>query len=78
MAGGKTLYPRGTLKKIVKANTNQKLSKNVDILIFLNYALFLQDLIKEAGIASKQSGERVITARSIRKVRADCLAKFAG
>lgn len=28
-----TLYPRGTLKKIVKAHANRPLSKNVDILV---------------------------------------------
>ena len=29
-----TLYPRGTLKKIVKAHANRTLSKNVDILVY--------------------------------------------
>jgi hypothetical protein len=28
-----TLYPRGTVKKIVKAHSNRQLSKNVDILV---------------------------------------------
>ena len=28
-----TLYPRGTVKKIVKAHSNRPLSKNVDILV---------------------------------------------
>jgi hypothetical protein len=28
-----TLYPRGTVKKIVKAHANRALSKNVDILV---------------------------------------------
>jgi hypothetical protein len=28
-----TLYPRGTLKKIIKAHANRPLSKNVDILV---------------------------------------------
>ncbi|KAF2688922.1 hypothetical protein K458DRAFT_293605 [Lentithecium fluviatile CBS 122367] len=73
-----TLYPRGTVKKIVKAHSNRGLSKDVDILIFLNYALFMQDLIKEASIASKQSGERGISARSVRKVREGCLRKYKG
>ncbi|KAF2024722.1 hypothetical protein EK21DRAFT_78094 [Setomelanomma holmii] len=63
-----TLYPRGTLKKIIKAHSNRQLSKNVDILIYLNYALFMQELINEASIKSKQFGERGISARSIRKV----------
>ncbi|KAF2268901.1 hypothetical protein CC78DRAFT_509530 [Lojkania enalia] len=73
-----TLYPRGTVKKIVKAHTNRSLSKNVDVLIFLNYALFMQDIIKEASITSKAANERSISALSVRKVREGCLRKFAG
>ncbi|KAJ4348626.1 uncharacterized protein N0V89_010004 [Didymosphaeria variabile] len=73
-----TLYPRGTVKKIVKAHANRPLSKNADILIFLKYALFMQEVIKEAGIASKRSGERGVSARSVRKVREGCLRKFKG
>ncbi|ORY15464.1 hypothetical protein BCR34DRAFT_558858 [Clohesyomyces aquaticus] len=74
-----SLYPRNTVKKIVKAHADDRpLSKNVDILIFLNYELFLMELVKEASIASKQSGERGITARSVRKVRENCLRKFKG
>lgn len=30
-----TLYPRGTVKKIVKAHANRPLSKNVDVLVRL-------------------------------------------
>jgi hypothetical protein len=40
-----TLYPRSTVKKIVKAHANRPLSKNVDILIYLNYALFMQEYV---------------------------------
>ncbi|KAF1952011.1 hypothetical protein CC80DRAFT_495642 [Byssothecium circinans] len=73
-----TLYPRGTVKKIVKAHSNRALSRDVDILIFLNYALFMQELVKEAAIASKKSGDRGVSARSVRKVRETCLRKFKG
>jgi hypothetical protein len=38
----------------------------------------MQDLVKEAGIASKQAGERNISPRSVRKVREGCLRKFKG
>ena len=34
-----TLYPRGTVKKIVKAHSNRQLSKNVDILVRFPFAL---------------------------------------
>lgn len=33
MAPGQKLYPRGTVKKIVKAHSNCKLSKNADVLV---------------------------------------------
>ncbi|RDI87737.1 hypothetical protein Vi05172_g2556 [Venturia inaequalis] len=72
------LYPRATLKRITKAHSNRPLSKNVDILIFLNYMLFLQDLMKEGSISAKQSGEKGVSARRIRKVRERCLQKFRG
>lgn len=34
-----TLYPRGTVKKIVKAHANRPLSKNVDILVRTRFTL---------------------------------------
>jgi hypothetical protein len=30
-----TLYPRGTVKKIIKAHSNRQVSKNVDILVLI-------------------------------------------
>ncbi|KAF2731432.1 hypothetical protein EJ04DRAFT_443035 [Polyplosphaeria fusca] len=73
-----TLYPRSTLKKILKAHTGRPLSKNVDILVFLNYALFMERLIREAGIKGKEGGERTISARGVRKVREGELRRFKG
>ncbi|CAI0654747.1 unnamed protein product [Colletotrichum noveboracense] len=85
MAPGQKAYPRGTVKKIVKAHSNCNLSKNVDVMIYLDYVLFMQTLVKEAAIESKKSGERGITARSVKKVTAkliwgqqDTLTKFKG
>ncbi|KAK4223189.1 hypothetical protein QBC38DRAFT_488213 [Podospora fimiseda] len=75
---GQKLYPRATVKKIVKAHSNCNVSKSADVMIFLDYMLFMQNLIKEAGIEAKQGGERGITARSVKKVTANSLAKFKG
>ncbi|KAK3997197.1 hypothetical protein QBC43DRAFT_320379 [Cladorrhinum sp. PSN259] len=75
---GQKLYPRATVKKIVKAHSNCNVSKNADVMIFLDYMLFMQNLVKEAGIEAKQGGERGITARSVKKVTANSLAKFKG
>ncbi|EPE34978.1 Histone-fold containing protein [Glarea lozoyensis ATCC 20868] len=78
MAAGQKLYPRATVKKIVKAHSNRNVSKNVDVLIFLDYALFLQTLMKEATINAKQAGERGVSAKSVKKVTELSLAKFKG
>ncbi|KAK4640195.1 hypothetical protein QC761_604860 [Podospora bellae-mahoneyi] len=75
---GHKLYPRATVKKIVKAHSNCSVSKNADVMIFLDYMLFMQNLVKEASIEAKKGGERGITARSVKKVTADSLAKFKG
>ncbi|TPX09996.1 uncharacterized protein E0L32_008843 [Thyridium curvatum] len=70
MAPGQKLYPRATVRKIVKAHSNCNVSKNVDVMIFLDYVLFMQTLVKEAAIESKRGGERGITSRSVKKVTA--------
>ncbi|EGR48580.1 hypothetical protein MKX07_000156 [Trichoderma sp. CBMAI-0711] len=78
MVAGKKPYPKATLKKIVKAHSGMNVRKNTDITIYLNYVLFMNRLIKEAAIHAKQSGERGLTARSVRKATRDALAKFKG
>ncbi|KFY52528.1 hypothetical protein V496_08375 [Pseudogymnoascus sp. VKM F-4515 (FW-2607)] len=78
MAAGQKLYPRATLKKIVKAHSRKNVSKNADVLVFLDYALFLQTLMKEAGINAKQAGDRGITAKNVKKVTESTLQKFKG
>ncbi|CAI6328757.1 unnamed protein product [Periconia digitata] len=77
----KSLYPRPTIKKIVKAQSNRAISKDVDILVFLSYTLFMRSLITEAKIASKKAGETgkdALSARSVRKVREGVLRKYKG
>ncbi|KAK0740780.1 hypothetical protein B0T18DRAFT_440307 [Schizothecium vesticola] len=78
MAPGQKLYPRATVRKVVKAHSGCNVSKNVDVMIFLDYMLFMQDLMKEATIEAKQGGERGVTARSINKVTKKTLSKFKG
>lgn len=106
MAPGQKAYPRGTVKKIIKAHSNCNLSKNVDVMVStvltrLERAADLPPdlsrlcaihadvshqcnrprnlrclpchrLVKEAAIESKKSGERGITARSVKKVTSVC------
>ncbi|KAJ5959101.1 transcriptional regulator family: Histone-like TF [Penicillium vulpinum] len=99
MAAAQKLYPRGTVKRIVKAHSNRSVSKNADILIFLDYMLFMQEcvslyplswwlglpvatlrfaLMHEASIRSHKSGEKNISANTVRKVTEKTLRKFQG
>ncbi|KAL1898689.1 hypothetical protein Cpir12675_001796 [Ceratocystis pirilliformis] len=82
MAPGRKLYPRGTIKKIVKAHSNCNLTKNADVLlgdeIFLDYMMFMEKLVKEASIETRKKGERNLTPASVNKVVADSLLKFKG
>lgn len=41
MAAAQKLYPRGTVKRIVKAHSNRNVSKNADILVRCTYLLQL-------------------------------------
>ncbi|PHH86275.1 hypothetical protein CDD83_10477 [Cordyceps sp. RAO-2017] len=78
MALGKSPYPKATVKKIVKAHSGLNLKKNADVTIFLDYVLFMDKLVKEAAIHSKQAGEKGLTARSVTKATRDALARFRG
>ncbi|EJP67830.1 hypothetical protein NHJ13051_002894 [Beauveria bassiana] len=78
---GTKTYPKATLKKIIKAHSNHTLQRDADVSIYLNYVLFMERwyfLVKEAAIQSKQSGERGLTTRSVKKATRDILAKFKG
>ncbi|CBF80942.1 uncharacterized protein ANIA_10643 [Aspergillus nidulans FGSC A4] len=78
MTATQKLYPRATVKRIVKAHANRSLSKNADILIFLDYMLFMQELMREASIRSHKAGEKSISPNSVRKVTEKTLRKFKG
>ncbi|KAL2057831.1 hypothetical protein ABVK25_001448 [Lepraria finkii] len=72
----KKLYPRSTVRRIIKAHSNRSISKNVDVLVFLDYTLFIQDLMREASAHEKKSKQRGITADGVRKVTEKSLMKF--
>ncbi|SZF04966.1 unnamed protein product [Blumeria hordei] len=78
MAAGQKVYPRATVRKIVKAHSKCNVSKTVDSLIFLDYSLFLQTLMREASINARQAGERGLSMNSVKKVTEETLAKYKG
>jgi len=71
-------YPRATLKKIVKGHANRNIGKGVDHLIYLDYAIFVQELMAHAARKARASGEKKLAARDIRKVTMATLRKFRG
>ncbi|KAI9884783.1 MAG: hypothetical protein M1823_003421 [Watsoniomyces obsoletus] len=72
------LYPRATVKRIVKAHSKAQVSKNVDVLIFLDYMLFMQTLLREASIQARKGGQRSISAVDVRRVTGETLRQFKG
>ncbi|KAI5800233.1 hypothetical protein DFH27DRAFT_558440 [Peziza echinospora] len=76
-AANTKLYPRSVVKRTVKAHSNCNVSKNVDVLVYLDYVLFVQKLIKEAAIEAKNGKEKNISARHIKKVQRRVLQEFS-
>jgi len=77
-------YPRSTLKRIIHANSGLKVSKNADVLIYLDYVVFMQQLLREANLHARLAndggnGKKVaVTARDVRKVSQVMLRRFKG
>ncbi|KAG2175369.1 hypothetical protein INT43_001016 [Umbelopsis isabellina] len=73
------LYSRTTVKKIVKAhNPRSSLSKNVDVMIYLDYLLFLQRLAREADAELLQTKGTMLQAHHLQKVVEQTLQQFRG
>ncbi|CAG8448907.1 4768_t:CDS:2 [Scutellospora calospora] len=73
------LFPRATLKKIIKSHYNKALTKNVDVMIYLDYILFLQRLAEEANAEASQGiNEKKIEERHIVAALERILQEFQG
>ncbi|KAA8911767.1 hypothetical protein FN846DRAFT_764985, partial [Sphaerosporella brunnea] len=62
-------YPRSVLKRTVKAHSGLNISKNTDVLLYLDYVLFMQDLMREASIKARGRGATTISPSDIKKVQ---------
>ncbi|RMD43214.1 hypothetical protein DV735_g1971, partial [Chaetothyriales sp. CBS 134920] len=60
-------YPRANVRKIVKGHSQKTVSKGADALIYLDYVLFIRELMQHAEQRSKESDEKSVHARDIRK-----------
>ncbi|KAK9379512.1 uncharacterized protein V2V93DRAFT_372929 [Kockiozyma suomiensis] len=73
------LYPRSLLRRIIKRNSKQcNISKRADVLIYLNYILFLEELLKRSNIEARQAGDKKLRQRHIERVAKNTLQKFRG
>ncbi|KAI5852135.1 hypothetical protein BZA05DRAFT_396939 [Tricharina praecox] len=71
-----TPYPRSVVKRIAKAHTGFNVGKNVDIQLYLQYKLFMQELLREADLKARKRGATRISPTDIKKVTSDVLQKF--
>jgi hypothetical protein len=63
------LYPRNTLRRTLKAHQPKyRLSRDVDILVHLDYLLFIQRLLHQAHEERKQEGDRTLRGTHVAKV----------
>jgi len=71
--------PRATLRKLITSQQpGFKLRKEADVLIHLNYLLFLKSLASEAGIEALNEKSRMITDKEIRAALPRVLRSFKG
>ncbi|KAG0235002.1 hypothetical protein BGW42_005957 [Actinomortierella wolfii] len=60
------LYPRTTLKKIIRAHEpDMKLSKTADIKVYVVYLLFLQRVVAEAARQAQLTRDSIIQRRHV-------------
>ncbi|KAF3174835.1 hypothetical protein TWF106_008240 [Orbilia oligospora] len=50
-------YPRNVLRRIVKAHSGCNISKNADILIYLDYALFLEQYAQTNDLCTTKTNQ---------------------
>jgi len=72
-------YPRSTLKRTLKAHSpGLNVSKNADILLYLDYVLFMQEVMRQASLKSRERGSESVSPSDVNRVAADALRKFKG
>jgi len=72
-------YPRSTLKRTLKAHSHGlNVSKNADILLYLDYVLFMQEVMRQASLKSRERGSEIVSPSDVSRVAADALRKFKG
>ncbi|KAG9303899.1 hypothetical protein G9A89_005809 [Geosiphon pyriformis] len=71
------LYPRTTLKKILNAHDpGAQLSENVDLMLYLDYLLFLKTLAEEASLEAQLDGVKTIRKEHVEMALEKVLQQF--
>ncbi|OAG45062.1 hypothetical protein AYO21_00410 [Fonsecaea monophora] len=60
-------YSRSTLRKILKAHSRKRVATEVDPLVYLNYILFMEELMQTATRKALSDNNKNVTAKDIRK-----------
>ncbi|OAL36535.1 hypothetical protein AYO20_04151 [Fonsecaea nubica] len=60
-------YSRPTLRKILKAHSRKRVATEVDPLVYLNYILFIEELMQTATRKALSDNNKNVTAKDIRK-----------
>ncbi len=75
----KRTFPKSKVKGIVKQNTQRlNIQKNVDILLFLDYMLFLKRLAQAAELKADEKKDTKITSEHVKDVRKEVLKQCRG
>ncbi|XP_072170630.1 centromere protein W-like [Diadema setosum] len=75
----KRKFPRSKIRAVIKNRHSQlRLGKNTDILIFLNYMMFLRRLAIKANLAAQENRENAVTPIHIQRVAKEVLKEFRG
>ncbi|EEB08930.2 hypothetical protein SJAG_05321 [Schizosaccharomyces japonicus yFS275] len=72
------IYPKSRLKRLVKQKTNRPIENGALDLMYMDYCIFLQTLLKESNIEAAKEKEKQIQASHIERAENETLAKFRG
>lgn len=78
MALSRKTPPRKTLRKILKAHSNKTLCRNVETFVYLDYILFIRQLLAASTARAKAAGEKRVAAKHLRMMTTKSLRMFKG
>ncbi|XP_035668135.1 centromere protein W-like [Branchiostoma floridae] len=71
--------PRARVRAVVKRyQTNAKLSKNAELVVFLSYMLFLKRLAAASCVEAQQDRQKTVTGQHVKKVLKNVLKASKG